>query len=83
MLKSYKKITKHIDENIEPGTVVKYTYYPQFDNYPVTLEQAYRFYEDHGLCHLYQDGIVKCYQELLNVYPDEYELGDLILTDNI
>ena len=66
-----------------PKGIIRYNYLEEFDNWSCTLEQAYTFYEDNGLVHLHQDGIIKCYQEFDELEPDEYAIGDLILTDLI
>lgn len=73
----------HTKEVIDPTKAIKYTYYPEYDGDMVTLEQAYKFYDENDLIHLYVDGVVKCYQEFVNMEPDDYEMGDLILIDNI
>lgn len=67
---------RHIDEELEHGKVTKYLYYPEFDNYLVTLEEAYKLYDVDGLCHLLKHNTVKCYQEFFNMdTTDEYVNG--------
>ena len=61
----------------------RYGYYPEFDGWDCTLEQAYKFYEDDKLIHLFKDGVIKCYKEFPRVLEETYQIGDLVLTDFI
>ena len=66
-----------------PKGIIRYNYLPEFKGWPVTLEQAYNFYERNGMVHLNKDGVMECYQEVSELEIDEYVIGDLILTDLI
>jgi hypothetical protein len=66
-----------------PKGIIRYNYLPEFDNAPCKLEDAFELYEYHGLCHIFQDGVLKCYQEFDELEPDEYQIEDLVLTDFI
>lgn len=69
-------------EEVNPDKKIKYTYYKEFDNIKLTLDDAYEYYDKCDLVHLYDNNTIKCYQEFINM-EDIYEMGDLILTDNI
>ena len=73
----------YIRTSTEYKPIIRYAYFDDFDNWECSLEQAYKLYEENHLVHLYQDGIVKCYQEIKGLRPNEYKVGDLILTDFI
>ena len=73
----------YIRRKHNPKGIIRYNYLDEFDNWPVTLAQAYNFYEDNGLVHIKDGNIIKCYQEFDELEPDEYIIGDLILTDFI
>lgn len=68
----------------KPTGIIRYNPLPEFRGWPVTMEQAFDFYERNGMVHLAKGGTIECFQEFDELEPDEYEIGyDIKLVDFI
>ncbi len=66
----------------KPTGIIRYSYFPEFSNWPTNIGQAFDLYTTSGMVHINKDGRIECYQEFYDLGVNEYDIGDEIeLTD--